>query len=367
MNYQIFVTESMFNVFDATLPNSSLKSELGYNCELLHVFFKDADKSIISVSDTVVCLLNVLSSIIAVFSNLLILFALYRASSLHHPSKALLCSLALSDLGVGIIVQPLFVTYRWAEINGRLSQTCAAGILSHVEGSHFSAVSFLTITAIGVDRLLALTLRIRYHGVVTLKRVFALLSAIWILSAVWASLWVTSQQIYSLVSIFFIPICFLITLFSYVKIYFRLRRQTIQMGSQTKHLTAPNNILNKHRNTPSKIRYKTFVISMFYLFCALVVSFLPYLFHKILVRILGWSSSTSVLFSFGLTLVYMNSSVNPLIYCWRIPEIKEIVTGILRDTKRSVWSSGNTLMPNRNRVRNLPIASRSERHDNEGM
>ena len=49
MNYQIFVTESMFNVFDATLPNSSLKSELGYNCELLHVFFKDADKSIISV------------------------------------------------------------------------------------------------------------------------------------------------------------------------------------------------------------------------------------------------------------------------------------------------------------------------------
>ena len=337
----------MFNTSHSSLVNSSLKSESD-SCEKLHLFFKEADEDMIFISDTTVCVLNMLSSIIAVFSNLLILFALYKASSLHPASKALLYSLALSDLGVGVIVQPLFVTYRWAQLHGELPDICVAGIISHIEGSHFSAVSFLTMTAISVDRLLALLLRVRNHSVVTLKRVSALLLLIWILSGIWASFWVTNQRVYSSISIFLIPICFMIALFSYIKIYFCLRQQTIEMETHAQPSTSTNNTMemsNRSGGTPSQIRYRRFVASMFYLFCALTLSFLPYLSHKILVRILGWRTSMSILFSFGLTLVYMNSSVNPLIYCWRIPEVKEIVTRILRDAKTSVCSVVNNFTP----------------------
>ena len=312
--------------------NSTLESEQD-SCYELELFFKDAMKTVISISDIVVCVVNILFSLVAVFANILILYALYKASSLHSSSKAMLCSLALSDLGVGAIVQPLFVAYRWAQINGNLPKLCTAGIVSHIEGSHFSAVSFLTMTAISLDRLFALLLRLRYHRIVTLKRVVILLLLIWLLGGSWASLWITNQRIYSLISIVLIPICFLITLFSYMKIFFCLRRQAIRLGTPTQ----PSTTLNGVGSTPSQIRYRKSVINMFYLFCAFILSHLPYLSHKILVGILGWRTSMSVLFSFGLTFVYGNSSLNPVIYCWRISEVKLLVTDILCAVKATIW------------------------------
>ena len=286
--------------------------------------------------------MNVLFSFVAVFANILILYALYKASSLHSSSKAMLCSLALSDLAVGAIVQPLFVAYRWAHINGNLSKLCTAGIVSHIEGSHFSAVSFLTMTAISLDRLLALLLRLRYHSIVTLKRVFILLLLIWIGGGLWASLWITNQWIYALISIVLIPICFLISLFLYIKIYLCLRRQVVQLGTHT-------------QPSPSQIRYRKSVISMFYLFCAFTLTYLPYLSHKILVGILGWRTSMSTLFSFGLTFVYGNSSLNPIIYCWRRTEVKLLVIGILGAAKAAIWSASNNLMQAlTKRVEDLP-------------
>lgn len=142
-----------------------------------------------------------------------------------------------------------------------------------------------------------------------------------------------------MISIVLIPICFLITLFSYTKIYFCLRRQAIQLGTQTQ----PSATLNGGGATPSQIRYKKPVLSMFYLFCVSILSYLPYLSHKILVGILGWCTSMSALFSFGLTFVYGNSSMDPVIYCWRITKVKLLVTGILCATKAALWSVSNNL------------------------
>ncbi len=345
----------MLLVYNNSFPlNSSLESDQT-SCEQLDVFFKDAIKDVISVSDTVVCAMNVLFGVIAVFANILILFALYKASSLHSPSKALLCSLALSDLGVGAIVQPLFVTYRWAQINGNLPNLCTEGIMSHIEGSHLSAVSFLTMTAISIDRLLALLLRTRYQSIVTLRRVVFILLTIWLLGGLWASLWIINQRLYSLISILLIPICFLITLFSYVKIYICLRRQLILLGTLTR-AQPPTCVetLKKVEASPSQIRYRKSVISMFYLFCVFILSYLPYLSHKILVGILGWRTSMSVLFSFGLTFVYANSSLNPVIYCWRIPEVKQHVMRIFCSAKTTIYTTNHLKTATKNRVGIFP-------------
>lgn len=335
-------------------PN--LKSESNHDaCDKLQLYFNNADKHVIYVADTSVCALNILSSIIAISFNVVILYSLFKANSLHPPSKALLSSLALSDLGVGFTVQPLYVTYRWAQIQGVLTEACTTGIVSHIGGSHFAAVSFLTMTAISVDRFLALVLRTRYHTVVTKPRVLILLLTIWILSGVWALHWLTDQRLYSLITISLIPICFLITLSSYVTIYRCLRRQRTQMKIHSKNPATSVNISNEKETDLSKIRYRRSVVSMLYLFCTLLVSFLPYLSHKILVAVLGWRTSTSVLFSFGLTLVYINSSVNPLIYCWRIPEIRRIVTSILRKANNYIWGALHNcnFIPKRNRVGSL--------------
>ena len=316
----------MFLYTNVTTTNTSLEEEQK-SCEHLDFVFNHAERNIISLTDTIACVVNGLFSVLASVANLLVLYALLKASSLHLPSKALLFSLALSDFGIGAIVQPLFVAYRWAKINENLPDLCVAGIISHVEGSHFSAVSFLTMTAISVDRLFALLLRVRYHTVVTLKRAIVVLVSIWIGGGVWASSWAFNQRIYSFVTIFVIPICFGVTVFSYFKIYLCLRRQAYQMMLRSKPTSS---VTCSSETSVSRTRYRKSVVSMFYLFCAFLLSYLPYLSHKVLVGILRWRTSTSVLFSLALTLVYLNSSINPVIYCYRISEVKQIVLEILR-------------------------------------
>ena len=64
-------------------------------------------------------LLNMFLSIASFLGNTLILVALSKESSLHPPSKLLLRSLAATDLCVGIINQPLYVTHWFSVVYER--------------------------------------------------------------------------------------------------------------------------------------------------------------------------------------------------------------------------------------------------------
>ena len=63
--------------------------------------------------------LNIFLSIAAVLGNTLILVALHKESSLHSPSKLLYRNLATTDLCVGVIAEPLTVTYWISVVSGR--------------------------------------------------------------------------------------------------------------------------------------------------------------------------------------------------------------------------------------------------------
>ena len=111
----------------------------------------------------VILLLNIPLSVTAFLGNLLIIVALQKTLSLHPPSKILLGCLASNDLCVGLITQPLFVARYFVS-----SQGCYfAQMLLFSVGTIFCGVSLKTLTAISVDRLLALLLRLRYRQVVT--------------------------------------------------------------------------------------------------------------------------------------------------------------------------------------------------------
>ena len=99
--------------------------------------------------------LNIFIAITAVVSgNTLILAALYKLSSLHHlPSKIFLRSLALSDIWVGLLSDPLFIVYlitveleNWNDLCHRIITTTVAA--SQV----LSSMPLFTLSAIIVDR-----------------------------------------------------------------------------------------------------------------------------------------------------------------------------------------------------------------------
>ncbi|CAH3165968.1 unnamed protein product [Pocillopora meandrina] len=127
---------------------------------------------------------HILLSITAFLTNSLILVALHKESSLHRPSKLLYRSLATTDLLVGLVAQPLYATYWMSLVQEHWSLCRYAFDAAYITGSALFLTSLMTMTAISVDRLLALLLGLRYKQIVTLKRTYIIVATIWILSLV---------------------------------------------------------------------------------------------------------------------------------------------------------------------------------------
>ena len=87
----------------------------------------------------------------------------------------MVCSLALTDFLVGLVVQPLY-------IGQQLSRKSILLLLEASIGYSVCAASFLTITAISLDRFLALHYHLRYFTVVTKSRIICTAAIIWLFS-----------------------------------------------------------------------------------------------------------------------------------------------------------------------------------------
>ena len=128
------------------------------------------------------CVLHFVFSPVATLGNCLAIRALWKASSLPANLRKLLLSLAFSDLAVGFFAHPTYaVVFVMLGTLNNLDVPCAL-IFTRSLSVLLSVASFLHVTAIGVDRLLAVSLHLRYAELVTSKRVTITLVAIWLTS-----------------------------------------------------------------------------------------------------------------------------------------------------------------------------------------
>ena len=177
--------------------------------------------------------LNILLSVTAVLGNILILVALRREKSFHPPSKLLFRCLTATDLAVGVFSQPVFAVQLISIAHQRLHLCYTVVSLNEIAGNSFSGVSLWTLTAISVDRLLALLLGLRYRHTVTLKRIRGIVICFWIFNIAICSLRRFGEHaIISRVISAFIHSLLAISLFCYMKIYRTLRRHRTAVGDQ---------------------------------------------------------------------------------------------------------------------------------------
>ena len=120
------------------------------------------------------CVVNSLGAVLAVIANGLVIVAIFKTTSIRTPSNILICCLALTDLLSGLISQLAFVMDKVARLKDNADFFCVAALTTFVSGYILSGVSFLTLTAISTERLLALKLHLRYHQFVTIPRVLFL-------------------------------------------------------------------------------------------------------------------------------------------------------------------------------------------------
>ena len=176
-----------------------------------------------------VSVLDIVISITAFLGNTLILVALHKETSLHPPSKLLYRSLATTDLCVGIIVEPLAVAYLWSSVNEEWNICRHAFDAAFITSNILCSVSLLTLTAISVDRLLALLLGLRCRQVVTLKRSYLTVTVFWAVPIVGTGMYFWNHLITKCYDFIAISLCLVTSTVSYTKIFLTLRHQQIQM------------------------------------------------------------------------------------------------------------------------------------------
>ena len=135
-----------------------------------------------STSFAVLAGLNIFLAITASFGNALILIALHKVTSIYPPTKLLFRCLAVTDLLVGLISQPLYVTTFFPEFTA-WNVNVTILLTDEFFFRLLPAVSLLTSSAISLDRLLALLLGLRYRHDVTLRRVWLVILCFWLISA----------------------------------------------------------------------------------------------------------------------------------------------------------------------------------------
>ena len=270
---------------------------------------------------------NAFLSFTAFLGNVLILIALRKESSLHPPSKLLLRSLATTDLCVGLTAEPLTVSYWMSEANGHWNICRFVLRASLLTGSFLCGVSLWTLNAISVDRLLALLLGIRYRPVVTLKRTYVIVITIWVVSIVLSTVQYWNPVFIIWFWIIVIPLCLLTSVFSYSKIFLTLRHHQNQVqGHERPNQTSQLNI----------VLYKKAVSSVIWLQLTLIACYQPF---GVIVALLTNSALSPTVYQawiYAYTLVYLNSSLNPIFYCWKIDEVRRAV----KDTFRQMLSYG---------------------------
>ena len=269
--------------------------------------------------------LNIFLSIAAFLENSLILVALHKETSLHPPSKLLYRNLAITDLCVGIITEPLLVTYLTSVVKRRWDSCYYTVLALFFLGHTLCNVSLLTLTAISVDRLLALLLGLRYRQVVTLRRTCIIAFGFWFLSIVVSST-LTLWNILILLSYNYIgtALCLVTTAFAYTKIFCTLRHNQIHVQNHF----APR---QPNQEIPLNIaRYRKAVYSALWVQGTLGICYLPYNIAVFLTPQRGMSLSIYFARNFTANMVLLNSSLNPLLYCWKIREVRQAVKETLR-------------------------------------
>ena len=148
-----------------------------FECFFLKVYWEqrhDVTASILS------CVITTLFALTAILENGIVMLVIYKTRELHSPSFTLLFCLAASDILVRLVVQPYFVAYKVAKLLDYFSPYCKLRMVQLFCGSITSGVSSLTLSGVCIDRLLALTLHLRYSSLITVPRVVMVIVGVWI-------------------------------------------------------------------------------------------------------------------------------------------------------------------------------------------
>ena len=271
----------------------------------------------------IICVLNAPLMLISIAGNLLVLAAIKRTPFICSSSMAMLSNLAVSDFLVGSIAQPFFLA-------SLLTRVSFIDRVSKITAFCLCGVSLCTMTAISIDRFLALQYPMRYQSTIAAKphALSTLVLIIWIINFVFSGFYVWNWPIYFTMAATGVCLFILISTFCYIRIYRIVRHHQTQI--QVQQQAAQQN--TTEGDNSNMVRMKRSALNTFIFYIAIILCYFPIIISLCIASIT--SKSLPEVWHLADTVVFLNSSVNPLLYCWRLVEIRAGVLKILRQMSR---------------------------------
>ena len=275
------------------------------------------------------CILNGILSYSTAVLNCLAIHAVKKTSFLSASLKTILLSLAISDLGIGLFSQPFFVVLLSKSLrNDNLG--CTTYTIFTFVIIFFTSASLFGVMAISLDRYMAIYLHLRYQELVTQTRVVAGVASLWILSAILSLifLWI-DPNVFALTFSITAAVCLAVTSLLYFKIYIIVRRHNFQIRRQNQiQQDAPN-------DDEISFASRKYAVGTFYVYAVFLVCYLPHAFSLLAIVIgIGPHIIMKGLYNISLTITFLNSTLNPVVYCWKMRHIRRAMVETLRNIFR---------------------------------
>ena len=272
------------------------------------------------------CILNANFSYTATILNIAAICVIMKTSSLSRNFKTLLLSLAVSDLGIGLLAQPMFVAYLAMDsrqANETNETYSVIYIMTLIPVNFFLFASLFSVTALCADRFLAIHLHLRYQELVTYKRIAIAVILIWVISALISliRLFIPKNIMYVVFIVIFSACIINVTSLN-VKLYLTLRHHINQNQ-------VPQVVQTGQRESVQRKR-KSAMASLF-VYLVFIVCYLPHICSLFITTAISEPRiHVQHLQFYTITLPFLNSTLNPLIYCWKMKQIRNTIMNKLR-------------------------------------
>ena len=308
--------------------NSShqIQNEFPGNC-VLYSFIGGKPDHLSDLSYAVLVALIVIHTTTCPFTivlNLLVMIAVKTKARLQSMSNMALACLALTDVMVGLVVQPLFIAQIWNIIQGETTASaCSMQIASKLFNSLFCLSSIVHLSLISVDRYIAIMRPYIYIQTVTKRRVLIATALAWTLTLIinTAVLLIDVEMVRAIITAVVISLI-AVVVFCNIIVYREAHRQEKQIAAQQVDMATKEKILSHKR----AFKLTLMIITL------TVISYFPgtifVRFKEPLKNVVSLGTLTSIFMVVG-SLAAFNSLVNPFIYCIRLRQFRVVFIELL--------------------------------------